>query len=527
MRELELLKCIIKELQTLTVSTEIDGDLSAIASEATLDQFRTDFNATDFATEATLQGVLTAVDSMRDYEVRLVVDSDTPPVTWLEVRYWDAQSGALGTPQYYQPGSTVAGTPTGSLSYINPNTLLTQLVAELQALNLVDYATETTLLALSAKLNTLGQKASADSAPVVLSTEQEALLVDIETAITALASSGLATEATLSTLNNKFNTLGQKLSADSHPVVLSSEQEALLVDIESAITALASSGLATEATLSALNGKFNTLGQKASLDSHPVVLSTEQEALLVDIEAAITALASSGLATEATLSALETYVTARTLSQDRQYSIVKDTVTGTIYIRIDSIDDQGILSLGYLDENFAVVAPPANPVEPYVPGTSEITTALGLLASETTLAQIYTNLQLNTIETINIKNNTDAMVVDLAAIETELLDQGTTLDALETESLDQGTTLDSIDTRLTGSQRTIDFVRAAASGSTVAGRQSVSLTFLGTGGTLDGQAVPNGFSIAYSPNKGEDTVGSIAYTVPTAGEGVVLIGYVL
>ena len=85
------------------------------------------------ATEATLQQVLTAVDNMRDYEVRLVEDSTTPnKVTWLEVRYWDAQSGALGTPVYYLPGSTTAGSPVLPISYINDRTLLTQILAELQ-----------------------------------------------------------------------------------------------------------------------------------------------------------------------------------------------------------------------------------------------------------------------------------------------------------------------------------------------------------------------------------------------------------
>lgn len=70
------------------------------------------------------------------------------------------------------------------------------------------------------------------------------------------------------------------------------------------------------------------------------------------------------------------------------------------------------------------------------------------------------NALLTTIDadTGNIATDTAAMVVDLAAIETELLDQGTTLDsiltdtnamvvdlaAIETELLDQGTSLDTI-----------------------------------------------------------------------------------
>lgn len=44
-----------------------------------------------------------------------------------------------------------------------------------------------------------------------------------------IASLGLATEATLSDLNSKHNTLGQKDSDGSMPVVLSDEQEDILV----------------------------------------------------------------------------------------------------------------------------------------------------------------------------------------------------------------------------------------------------------------------------------------------------------
>ena len=83
--------------------------------------------ALGLATEATLLDVLAAVDNMRDYEVRLVVDASD--VTWLEVRYWDAQDGTLGTPVYYLAGSTAPGSPVLPITYINPNTYLAQLVS--------------------------------------------------------------------------------------------------------------------------------------------------------------------------------------------------------------------------------------------------------------------------------------------------------------------------------------------------------------------------------------------------------------
>jgi hypothetical protein len=95
--------------------------------------------AAGLATEATLLDVLSAVDSMRDYEVRLVVDASD--VTWMEVRYWDAQDGTLGTPVYYLPGSTTPGSPVLPITYINPNTYLAQLVT-----NTTGLAAEVTLL---------------------------------------------------------------------------------------------------------------------------------------------------------------------------------------------------------------------------------------------------------------------------------------------------------------------------------------------------------------------------------------------
>ncbi len=71
-----------------------------------------------------------------------------------------------------------------------------------------------------------------------------------------------------------INTRGQK--GNNHPYQFKVLK--LLAGILEAVS-VGGDG-ATETTLSDLNSKFNTLGQKASDNSHPVVLSTEQEALL-------------------------------------------------------------------------------------------------------------------------------------------------------------------------------------------------------------------------------------------------------
>ena len=124
--------------------------------------------ALGLATEATLLDVLAAVDNMRDYEVRLVVDASD--VTWLEVRYWDAQDGTLGTPVYYLAGSTTPGSPVLPITYINPNTYLAQIVTNTSAIavstaaidtsidvNLSTVATETTLAAVDTKLTSVAR----------------------------------------------------------------------------------------------------------------------------------------------------------------------------------------------------------------------------------------------------------------------------------------------------------------------------------------------------------------------------------
>jgi hypothetical protein len=80
-------------------------------------------NATG-ATEATLQALLAAVEASKDYEVRIVNDSNPGgEVTFLEVRYWNAYDGTLGSPVYYLPGSDTPynigdpGGPVAPLTY--------------------------------------------------------------------------------------------------------------------------------------------------------------------------------------------------------------------------------------------------------------------------------------------------------------------------------------------------------------------------------------------------------------------------
>ena len=114
------------------------------------------------ATEATLQALLAAVEASKDYEVRIVNDSNPGgEVTFLEVRYWDVQDGTLGSPVYYLPGSDTPynigdpGGPVAPLSYVPTSTLLAQIVSELQAIKLDTAAIDTNTDNLEALLTTI------------------------------------------------------------------------------------------------------------------------------------------------------------------------------------------------------------------------------------------------------------------------------------------------------------------------------------------------------------------------------------
>jgi len=91
--------------------------------------------------------------------------------------------------------------------------------------------------------------------------------------------------ATLSTLNGKFGTLGQKAMSGSAPVVIASDQSAIPVTVASlplpsgaATSALQTTG---NTSLSSIDGKLGTLGQKTMAGSAPVVIASDQSALTV------------------------------------------------------------------------------------------------------------------------------------------------------------------------------------------------------------------------------------------------------
>jgi hypothetical protein len=220
-------------------------------------------------------------------------------------------SHAGATPDSVQigDGTTVLGITASNEAKVNDAGAIT----ELQAIKVLDFATEVTQAALSAKFGTLGQKNMAGSAPVVIASDQAAIPISnisgtislptgaatsaLQTSgnasLTTLAAVDYATQTTLSALNGKFSSLGQKATVNSAPVVLSTEQEAILTAIKTAVELIDNTvnvsnqldvkladlnGAATEATLAAASAKLPAaLGQQNTAGSLSVVIASDHQ----------------------------------------------------------------------------------------------------------------------------------------------------------------------------------------------------------------------------------------------------------
>ena len=186
-------------------------------------------------------------------------------------------------------------------------------------------ATETTLSALNAKVPSVGQALMAASTPVVIASNQSAIAVSAASLPlptgAATSANQTTTNTSLSSIDGKLGSLGQKAMVGSAPVVIASDQTAIpasqsgtwnINNISGSVslpTGAATSALQTTAntSLSNIEGKLGSLGQKAMAGSAPVVIASDQSA--IPVSAASLPLPS-GAATETTLSALNTKVPA-------------------------------------------------------------------------------------------------------------------------------------------------------------------------------------------------------------------------
>lgn len=161
-------------------------------------------------------------------------------------------------------------------------------------LTLVDtniLATESTLSALNEKIPLQGQSSMASSIPVVIASDQTALPISISS---ISLPTGAATESTLSALNTKAAT-------ESTLSALNTKVTAVNTGNVTISSSALPTGAATESTLSTLSGKIPSQGQASMASSIPVVIASNQSA--VPISASSLPLPT-GAATESTLSAL-------------------------------------------------------------------------------------------------------------------------------------------------------------------------------------------------------------------------------
>ena len=385
-----------------------------------------------------------------------------------------------------------------------------------------DFATETTLAGIKTQIDLLNFIATALEVTVTSSV----LPTGAATETTLLATNSLLTimDTVLDSILTDTNAMVVDLAAIE---ILITNTNSLLTTIDGVLDAIkldtanldvALSTRATEATqllvdanLTLLNTKLNTLGQKASADSAPVVLSTEQEAILEAIKVAVQNLDMDvdGIATEATLAALllafnnEDFATQTTLASLLSAFNAEDFATQTTLASLlaafnaeDFSTETTLASLllAFNNEDFAT-----NTTLTAVLAAIQALAFPAGLATEVTLASLLAAFNLEDFAT---QTTLAAVAADLALIYTNL--------QLNTISVAN------IDTKLTPATRVHNVVTATtgvtAIGSVPLGSLCGSVINVGNAaGTWNANSLPAGVSIPWTPIGNRDTYGAIAY----------------
>ena len=152
-----------------------------------LDALATASSSAGLAQESTLISVLNAIiTTQQDVEILLVRDTGNGDVVLQQIT--DYSGGGAPVVTYKDVNGNVV-VPVGPLEYLDPAAVLQLILAELQTLNTVDFATETTLGVVNTNLGTINTNVQLGN--VVLSNllttlATEATLLDVETAIDAV-----------------------------------------------------------------------------------------------------------------------------------------------------------------------------------------------------------------------------------------------------------------------------------------------------------------------------------------------------
>ena len=371
--------------------------------------------------------------------------------------------------------------PPGNVTVTNPfnleatqlliQALLTAIDADTSNLDvaLSTRATEATLALLNAKFNSLGQKASAASTPVVLSTEQEVILDAIKTAVEAIDTdtSALNLEATQLLIQALLTTI----DADTSNLDVALSTRASESTLNTALTTLGSILAQLDVDLSTRSSEATLLATNALLTAMDAVL----DAIKVDTGNMLTS-----LATEATLLDVETAI---------------DTV------RLDTANLDVALSTRSTEATQLLIKAK----------TDNLDVALSTRATEATLATRATEATLATMLTLGgfqARINTLGQKTSAASTPVVIASDQSAIPV----------------TLPTGISRTpsVALIPAASAGNTTAGVVEVSLKISGNNATVGGVAIPNGTVLTYRADY-KDTVGAIAYT--TGGGTTILISY--
>jgi len=152
------------------------------------------------ATEATLLMVLASLQNGQEFEQNLVMDlggvgCPAACPTYLQVRIWDIVTHTFNPPIYYDASGTLV-VPVGPLQIVNPQYVLDNILLQLTAINadldvaLSTRASEATLLSIDDGIPaTLGQTLMAASMPVVIASDQSAVLVTLPSGAQVITSS--------------------------------------------------------------------------------------------------------------------------------------------------------------------------------------------------------------------------------------------------------------------------------------------------------------------------------------------------
>lgn len=243
-----------------------------------LQTLNTAFSSEDFATQTTLSALNTKVPSgLTVTSSRLEVDGSgvTQPVSAVSLPLPTGASTSANQVTANASLASIDSKLTSPLAVTGPLTdaelRATAVPVSVSSLPLpTGAATEATLASLDSKFNTLGQKTSANSAPVVLASDQSAIAV---TAATLPLPTGAATEATLATRATEatLSTLEGKVPAN-----LTVSATRLLVDGSGVTQPVSASslplptGAATEATLTSIDSSLN-LNIVDQIDTTPLL----------------------------------------------------------------------------------------------------------------------------------------------------------------------------------------------------------------------------------------------------------------